>query len=245
MFEFNYGSKEHLENLVKVMQFSNLARAARFDGHNYRDDVLSEFLAKEYIEQLYQQSLKEKKIPGNTTHVTVIDNEFNIATVTTSFGEGSGYTVPGTNVMLNNMLGEEDLNPRGFHLWPENQRITSMMAPTIVLDKKRPLLALGSGGANRIRTAIMQVITNVVDFFFFLDEAVNNGRIHWENDLIDMEPGFDREIVQAIAALNNAKTIYFKGKNMYFGGVHSVMLDAAGGLIGAGDRRREGVVLSC
>ena len=243
--KYAYGSRQHLESLVKVMQFSNLARAAKFDGHNYKDDVLSQFLSTEYIQQFNLGLLRDKKIPGNTTHVTVIDNELNIATATTSFGEGAGYTVPGTNTMLNNMLGEEDLNPRGFHRWPVDQRITSMMSPTIVLDKKRPLLALGSGGANRIRTAIMQVITNVADFALPLDEAVNNGRIHWENNVIDVEPGFDPGILQSIAALKNTKKVYFEDKNMYFGGVHSVMVEDTGALMGAGDRRREGCVLSC
>ena len=243
--EFSYGSRQHLEHLVKVMQFSNRARAARFDQHNYKDDVLSGFLSNEYIEQFHQESLSGKRIPGNTTHVTVVDNEFNMATVTTSFGEGSGYTVPGTNIMLNNMLGEEDLNPLGFHRWPTDQRITSMMSPTIVLDGKKPFLALGSGGANRIRTAIMQVITNVADLALPLEQAVNNSRIHWENDVIDIEPGFDREIIESIPALHNTKKVYFEDKNMYFGGVHSVMVDSHGGIIGAGDQRREGVVLSC
>ena len=243
--EFDYGSMQHLENLVRVMQFSNRARAAKFDEHNHRDDVLAQFLSREHIEQFHKELLKDKRIPGNTTHVTVIDKEFNIATVTTSFGEGSGYTIPGTNIMLNNMLGEEDLNPLGFHRWLPDQRITSMMSPTIVLDRKGPLLALGSGGANRIRTAIMQVITNVIDFLLPLDEAVNNGRIHWENDVVDIEPGFDRAIIESIAALHDSKKVYFEDKNMYFGGVHTVMVDGARGLIGAGDRRREGVVLGC
>ena len=243
--QFDYGSRQHLENLVKAMQLSNRARAAKFDGHNYRDDVLSQFLSREYMEAFHLALSKKKKIPGNTTQVTVIDRESNIATVTTSFGEGSGYTVPGTNIMLNNMLGEEDLNPQGFHRWPSNQRITSMMAPTIVLDGKRPLLALGSGGANRIRTAITQVITNVIDFSLPLDEAVNNSRIHWENGILDVEPGFDRAMIDALPPLDDTEKIYFADKNMYFGGVHSVMVEKRGSLTGAGDRRREGVVLSC
>lgn len=242
---FDYGSRQHLEHLVKSMQFSNRARAAKFDEHNYRDDVLSRFLSSDYIEQFQMELLKDKRIPGNTTHVTVIDNAFNIATVTTSYGEGSGYTIPGTNIMLNNMLGEEDLNPRGFHRWPLNQRITSMMAPTIVLDNKSPFLAMGSGGANRIRTAIMQVMTNLIDFSLPLDKAVNNGRIHWENAILDVEPGFDPAIIESIPVLNDTEKVYFGDKNMYFGGVHSIMVDKNGGLTASGDRRREGVVLSC
>jgi len=52
---------------------------------------------------------------GSTTHISVIDSEGNAASVTTSHGEGSSYVIPGTGIMVNNMLGEEDLNPHGFH----------------------------------------------------------------------------------------------------------------------------------
>lgn len=63
-------------------------------------------------------------------------------------------------IMLNNMLGEEDLNPMGFHLWPRQQRLPTMMAPTIVTGQNGVELVLGSGGSNRLRSAILQVIMN-------------------------------------------------------------------------------------
>ncbi|MDN5212408.1 gamma-glutamyltransferase [Fulvivirgaceae bacterium BMA12] len=242
---FDYGSPGHLENLVKVMLLSNRARADKLDGHGYKDDVLAQFLSDDHLRLFGDELLKNKRTPGNTTHVTVVDNEYNIATVTTSFGEGSGYTVPGTNIMLNNMLGEEDLNPQGFHRWPENQRITSMMSPTIVLDRQKPFLAMGSGGANRIKTAILQVITNLIDFSLPLSDAVNNGRIHCENNMIDIEPGIDPSVIDSMAVLNGIKKNYFERKSMYFGGVHCIKIDDGGGLVGAGDQRREGAVLSC
>jgi gamma-glutamyltranspeptidase / glutathione hydrolase len=65
--------------------------------------------------------------------------------MTTSNGEGSSYVIPGTGVMLNNMLGEEDLNPNGFHQWQPNQRISSMMAPTMVLRKRQTPIGAGVG----------------------------------------------------------------------------------------------------
>jgi len=53
--------------------------------------------------------------------------------MTNSNGEGSGYVVPGTGIMLNNMLGEDDLHPDGFHASPPGQRVASMMSPSILL----------------------------------------------------------------------------------------------------------------
>ena len=81
--------------------------------------------------------------------------------VTCSNGSCSGVIVPGTGVHLNNMLGEQDLNPLGFHRHPPGRRMPSMMAPTIVLRDGAPELALGSAGSNRIRSAILQTIIRV------------------------------------------------------------------------------------
>ena len=71
--------------------------------------------------------------------------------------------MPGTGIHLNNMLGEQDLNPLGFHRHPPGRRLPSMMAPTVVLRDGEPELVLGSAGSNRIRSAILQTIVGVVD----------------------------------------------------------------------------------
>ena len=177
---------------------------------------------------------------GSTTHLSVIDDDGNAASVTTSNGEGSSYVLPGTSIMANNMLGEADLNPLGFHQWTPNQRMSSMMAPTMVLRDGRPYLVLGSGGSNRIRTAILQVIANLVDFSMPLEAAVAAPRIHWENDVFHLEPGFKQPGLESV--IGTAKPVWWQTKNMFFGGVHAVGLDDAGHLHGAGDSRRSGAV---
>src|SRR5207247_11150604 len=83
--------------------------------------------------------------------------------VTSANAEGSGIVAPGTGLHLNNMLGEQDLNPLGFHRHPPGRRLPSMMSPTVVLSEGVPELVLGSGGSNRIRSAILQTIVNVID----------------------------------------------------------------------------------
>ncbi|CAN5856274.1 gamma-glutamyltransferase [soil metagenome] len=170
---------------------------------------------------------------GGTTHVSVADAEGNVAAMTTSNGEGSGYVVPGTGVMLNNMLGEDDLHPDGFHAAPAGERVASMMAPTIVLDPAGGVrLAVGSGGSKRIRTALVQVITAVVDHGFDLRRAVEGPRLHWDGGLVQMEPGFPPEAVAALA--DRVPTNVWEDRNLYFGGAHAV---GAGGEAGADPRR--------
>ena len=189
--------------------------------------------------------LTAKKIAGNaralrgTTHISVMDNKGNVAALTASNGEGCGHMVPDTGVMLNNMLGEEDLNPNGFFNWPANRRMTSMMAPTLVISPSGDKLSLGSGGSNRLRTAILQVLSNVIDFDMPLHDAINQPRIHFENDLLNIEPGYDRETIAALCG-DYAENKIWEEQNLFFGGVHAVT-EYQGNFDGAGDQRRGGV----
>ena len=130
---------------------------------------------------------------GSTTHIAVLDRDGWACSVTCSNGSCSGVVVPGTGVHLNNMLGEQDLNPLGFHRHPPGRRMPSMMAPTIVLRDGRPELVLGSAGSNRIRSAILQTIIRVVDDGLRAGDAVQAPRVHFEDGVVYAEPG-DRHV---------------------------------------------------
>lgn len=236
----SFGSANHLQILASVMRLTNEARRDGYDANIYQANVAEEFLSPQHFAK-YERKLAEVVNKwGSTTHISVIDSEGNAASATTSNGEGSGYVIPGTGIMVNNMLGEEDLNPSGFHQWLGNRRISSMMAPTMVLKNKQPEIVLGSGGSNRIRTAILQVISNIIDFKMPVDVAVNSPRVHWENDIFHLEPGFSAAEIQQTVLPRNNRLVEWKQKNTFFGGVHTVMENAAGLIEGAGDRRRNG-----
>ena len=94
-----------------------------------------------------------------TTHVSVVDAEGNLAAMTTSNGSCSGQFAPGTGIQLNNVMGEADLHPDGFHVTAPGTRIGSMMAPTVVTTANGSLIGLGSGGSERIRSALTCVLT--------------------------------------------------------------------------------------
>lgn len=239
--KMGFGTSRHLQTLAQVMRLTNEARKDGYNTNLYQEDVAQKFLAADHLAQYEQQLSEIVNKWGSTTHISVIDGEGNAASVTTSLGEGSSYFIPGTGIMVNNMLGEEDLNPHGFHQWQENVRISSMMAPTIVLKNNQPEIVLGSGGSNRIRTAILQVISNIVDFQMHVDAAVNSPRVHWENYVFNIEPGFGDSAVKAILDDDNQLVLWNK-KNMFFGGVHTVMENLEGVIEGAGDKRRNGAI---
>jgi gamma-glutamyltranspeptidase/glutathione hydrolase len=142
--------------------------------------------------------------------------------------------------MLNNMLGEEGLNPGGFHRWAEDTRICSMMAPTLVEEPGGAHTIMGSGGSNRIRTAILQVLVNLLDHGMSVEEAVNRPRIHVEGSTLSAEEGFDAGDLKAATGPDAVET--WDGVNLFFGGVHPVCHDPARDQFsGAGDPRRGGV----
>jgi gamma-glutamyltranspeptidase/glutathione hydrolase len=180
-------------------------------------------------------------VSRGTTHMSVADAAGNLASLTLSNGEGSAYVLPGYGIMMNNMLGEEDLNPDGFHSMPAGVRLASMMTPTIVKLNDGGQLALGSGGSNRIRSAILQVLVNMLEFDMDLERAVTAPRIHLEGDHLSMEAGFSE------STLHSLKKIWpsveqWPESNLFFGGVHAVERRANGEFRAAGDPRRGGAV---
>jgi len=176
---------------------------------------------------------------GSTTHVAVLDREGWACSVTCSNGSCSGVVVPGTGVHLNNMLGEQDLNPLGFHRHPPGRRMPSMMSPTAVLREGAPELVLGSAGSNRIRSAILQTILRVIDDGLTAGDAVRAPRVHFEDGVVYAEPGIDTSPLERVGLAIGR----FRELNLFFGGVQAAARDGHGRFSGGGDPRRGGAAL--
>jgi gamma-glutamyltranspeptidase/glutathione hydrolase len=160
--------------------------------------------------------------------------------VTCSNGASSGVIVPGTGVHLNNMLGEQDLNPLGFNRHPPGRRLPSMMAPTAVLRADgSPELVLGSAGSNRIRSAILQTILRVIDDGLQAGQAVAAPRLHFEDGVVYTEPGIDASEIDE----TRYQHAPFRARNLFFGGVQAVEQDDQGRFWGGGDPRRGGAAV--
>jgi len=234
----DFGSRPHLDILARVMGLTNKARIDLDLIKSHHSDA-GQLLDPDYLNTYRRQIFGRARSLRGTTHVSIMDKTGNIASMSMSNGEGCGHLIPGTGIMLNNMLGEEDLNTNGFHNWPLDQRMTSMMSPTLLFTPDGDIIALGSGGSNRIRTAILQVIVNLADFGMSLDDAVNFPRIHYEKGLLSIEGGFDNnEIMKLIRDYPEHKI--WQERNLFFGGTHAVMR-RADHFDGAGDVRRGGI----
>ena len=235
-----HGSPAQLLHLADTMALTNEARLATHleesGPHPDAGRLLNGGFVRRYREALANRAISRR----GTTHISILDAEGNAASLTLSNGEGCGRLIPGTGIMLNNMLGEEDLNPHGFHQWPRDTRMTSMMAPLMAfdVDSGRTVVA-GSGGSNRIRTALLQLLVNLFDFDLEAHDAVEAPRIHVEGELLSVEGGFDVERLGALLSAWPEHQLW-PGRSLFFGGAHTVV-HQGGAFSGAGDSRRGGV----
>ena len=225
--------------IAEVIASTNRARDEDFLEGLATEGYLEQFLAKEALDSV---AIELRSRLGNTTHISVMDADGACASVTCSNGSCSGVVVPGTGVHLNNMLGEQDLNPLGFHRHTPGARVPSMMAPTVVLSADdRPEMALGSAGSNRIRSAIIQTIIGVIDHGLPAQEAVSSPRLHVEGREIDAEPGMSEAPLDRLES-GGWRVRRWSEQNLFFGGVQAVARNPdTGELTGGGDPRRGGV----
>jgi gamma-glutamyltranspeptidase / glutathione hydrolase len=230
------GEPPNVMELARVMASTNEARASL--GVTLAELAETHKLA-EALRALSESMLASR----GTTHISIIDAEGNTASASISNGEGNGSVVDGLGFMLNNMLGEEDLAPDGFQAWQEGMRLSSMMAPAMLVEPDGSVTALGSGGSNRIRTAILQVLVNLLDRRMGLSASVDAPRIHLEKcGTLSFEPGLpEDQIAELLLAFTEAQA--WPERSMFFGGVHAVRRHADGSVEGAGDPRRCGVSL--
>ena len=238
------GSARAIEALIEVMREQSRARGGGFVSglqrgglvrRLYSDASIGAALAR--IERREATAHEQPGAPG-TTHISVVDERGNAASLTASIGSGSGVIVPGTGIHMNNMLGEYDLNPPGSRARP-GARLTSMMAPSLALDQERPRLVVGSAGSIRLRGAIMQIVVNVIHHGMPVEEAIAAPRVHVDNGHVHCEGGCDPAELDRLESIGY-ELVRWRRQNLYFGGVSAVERREDGSLAAAGDPRRGG-----
>lgn len=165
---------------------------------------------------------------GSTVHVSATDSDGGACAVTVSSGYGSGMIARGTGIWLNNCLGEQELNARGLHGLAPGTRLLSNMAPTVGHHVDGSSLAIGSPGADRITTAVVQALAGFVNGGLGLQEAIDHPRVHVHR------AGRPDEVVRTETDLT-----------MYYGGVSATLrrpVAGGGDMVAAADPRRDGAV---
>jgi gamma-glutamyltranspeptidase/glutathione hydrolase len=235
------GTAEAIARLIEVMREQSRARE-RSLAHELRRGGLDRRLSSEEYMRAAAERIRQRlpggteaAAPGGTTHISVVDGEGNAASLSASLGSGSGLIVPDTGIHLNNMLGEYDrvrTSTRAGH------RLTSLMSPSIALKNGRVRLAVGSAGSIRLRGAILQVATNVLEHGLAVEEAIAAPRIHLEEPVVHCEGGNEPAELDRLEE-SGYELARWRRRNLYFGGAAAVGVSGSR-YEAAGDPRRGG-----
>jgi len=178
---------------------------------------------------------------GSTCHTSVVDSSGLACSVTTSAGYGAGDMPPNTGIWLNNCVGELELNKRGLDIGPAGVRLPSNMAPTAAINDEGEVLAIGSPGADRITTALLQVLVNYMMLDMRLSDAIEYPRVHVELGQDDYCVAYESGVPVDQLSCQGRK---FDSRSMFFGGVGAAKWSPAHGFTVAADPRRNGGVWS-
>jgi gamma-glutamyltranspeptidase/glutathione hydrolase len=191
------------------------------------------------LEKPWLQRFFHKTFSPNTMHTSVATGDGAVVAITMSNGYGSGISIPGTGIPSNNSLGEPELNPGGYFRIPPGGRLVSNMSPTVVWDDDGMALAMGSPGASRITTTILQGWIRLGFEKMSFEDMVRAPRLHVENIggefVVQYEPGIDVSL-----AGRHFKLRAFDDQDMYFGALNVAGSDASGALHALADSRRYG-----
>lgn len=244
-----------LRSLGDVRERVSPAHAARvmkdvLDLRLHRVDVAEdlEVAGHELLETIAAMGAVGLPTSPDTAHVSVVDDDGNACAITASSGYGSGMYVAGTGLLGNNALGEPELNRRGLHALPPGTRLASNMAPTTARHSDGTVLSIGTPGADRITTALLQVLVHFCLHGEALQYAVDAPRLHVRH-LSDGGVQIDYEESAELQGELTGLTARSTGEvvplqvhprhAMYFGGVGAALRTPEGELVAAADPRRD------
>jgi len=182
---------------------------------------------------------------GSTTHLSVVDRKGNIVALTQSINAwfGSGITIPGTGIIMNNHLADFDSEAGHPNSIEPGKRPVSSIAPTILLKDEKPFLTIGTPGGSRIIGVLAQIIVNIIDFDMTIDEAIEAPRIHVENNILHIEGRVSESVIESLKKMGHSVKLHPDFDN-YFGGAQGIFVNPeTAKRMGGADSRRDGVVI--
>jgi len=200
------------------------------------------------VAEIAPSSPAELQESADTTHYSIMDSEGNVVsnTYTLSASFGSGVTIAGTGILMNNQInnfallygvpGASGARASFANSLQGGKRTKSTQTPVIVFKDQQPLLATGTPGGRRIITTMLQIISNVVDHKMNIADATHAPRIFhgWAKDELEYEPGISPDTLNLLQQRGH---ILKQGATM--GSVQSVMWNGHH-FSGASDPRRPG-----
>lgn len=220
------GSAVMMHLQTEIFKRAYADRSKYLGDPNFVDVPVEGITSKAYAKQLSQQISLDKITPAvqiksgkpndyespDTTHYSVMDKEGNVVsnTYTLNHYYGSGITIPGTGLLMNNTMDDFSAKPGSPNSYglvggeanaiEAKKRPLSSMTPTIVLKAGKPFLATGTPGGSKIITTVFQQLVNVLWFDMSISEATNAPRIHhqWQPDILYVEKGIAADSISLL-----------------------------------------------
>ncbi len=242
-----FGTVDGIHLLAEALKIAFADRAAATADPAFVDVPVARLIAKDYaaarraeIDMAKAGAPAAGVGPGSshTTHVTVADADGNVVAATQTINSlfGSRAMVPGTGMLLNNTMALFDPHPGHVLSIVAGKRMTSSMAPTILLRDGRPVLALGLPGGMRIFASVLQAIVNVVDHGMSLQEAVEAPRVWTQGQELEVEAAVGEDVRAGLAARGH----HVVPVAHVAGGMGAIAFEADGTLTGASCWRADG-----
>ena len=244
-----FGTAEYFHVIAEVLKIGFADRDACTGDPAFVDIPVERLTSKEHAAARREQIRPDRAgVYGaasgvaagsaHTTHVTTADAEGNVVAMTQTLNNlfGAKATVPGTGMLLNNTMALFDPHPGTPASIAPGKRVTSSMAPTIVLRDGRPAWALGLPGGVRIFTSVFQAVVNLIDHRMTLQEAVEAPRIWSQGQELEMEQDIPAAVRDAVAARGHRVVAV----PAVAGGMNAVAFAADGTLEGAACWRADG-----
>lgn len=238
--QYGAGSAQSIHVLVEAMKRAYADRSKYLGDPDFVTVPAAKLMDKRYAQTLSnsfnldQTTPSSEILPGakladesrDTTHYSIVDSDGNLVsnTYTLNFSFGSGITVAGTGILLNNEMDDFSAKPGVPNAYgligaeankiEAAKRPLSSMTPTIVFKDDKPVLVTGSPGGSRIITTVLQVLVNVIDHGMNVADAVSAPRFHhqWQPDMLFLEPGFSPDTVALLEAKQHTvKTVSTMG----------------------------------
>jgi gamma-glutamyltranspeptidase / glutathione hydrolase len=244
-----FGTAEYFHLIAEALKIGFADRNACTGDPAFVDVPIERLISKEHAASRralirIDRAREYGAVPGvtaasaHTTHVTTADAEGNVVAMTQTINNlfGSKATVPGTGIILNNTMALFDPHPGTPASVAPGKRVTSSMAPTIVLRDGKPAWALGLPGGVRIFTSVLQAVVNLIDHGMTLQEAVEAPRIWSQGQELEMEQDIPAAVREAVAARGHRVVPV----PAVAGGMNAVAFAADGTLEGAACWRADG-----
>lgn len=266
--DWGHNAEPYLHHLVEAIKLASADRLAYAygDGVPIRGLLSKAYAASQRARITGAAAVSEgerhsqERLPGqipeghparfadeHTTHFACADGSGTVVSVTQTLGVpfGSGFAVPGTGIVLNNILKWMDRHPESPNMLRPGRKAGTMMSPTQVFAGESFLLSIGTPGSYGILQTTAQMLLNVLEFGLNVQEAIEAPRVRVYRDrLVDAESRIAAETREALGRRGH-RVNAIEDWSWIVGGGQGIARDPESGALMAGaDPRRDGYALA-